>query len=98
MSTEKEFLKYGFLTVFVITGIVYLFTGDFNRSVNAACGGSLMVMFGLICLRYKTKEYINRNKLVNLLAYALLCPVSYTHLDVYKRQVKDTSQWGQRAT
>lgn len=73
MSTEKEFLKYGFLTVFVITGIVYLFTGDFNRSVNAACGGSLMVMFGLICLRYKTKEYINRNKLVNLLAYALLC-------------------------
>jgi hypothetical protein len=73
MSTEKEFLKYGFLTVFVITGIVYLFTGDFNRTVNAVCGGSFIVMFGLICLRYKTKEYINRNKLVNLLAYALLC-------------------------
>ncbi len=73
MSTEKGFLKYGFLTVFVITGIVYLFTGDFNQTVNAACGGSLMVMFGLICLRYKTKEYINRNKLVNILAYALLC-------------------------
>ncbi|MFY9173929.1 MAG: hypothetical protein WAO24_01080 [Peptococcia bacterium] len=73
MSNEKEFLKYGFLTVFLITGIVYLFTGDFNRTVNAACGGSLTVLFGLICLRYKTKEYINRNKLVNLLAYALLC-------------------------
>ena len=73
MSNEKEFLKYGFLTVFIVTGIVYLFTGDFNQTVNAACGGSLMVMFGLICLRYKTKEYINRNKLVNLLAYALLC-------------------------
>jgi hypothetical protein len=73
MSNEKEFLKYGFLTVFVITGIVYLFTGDFNRLVNTACAGSLMVLFGLICLRYKTKEYINRNKLVNLLAYALLC-------------------------
>jgi hypothetical protein len=73
MSNEKEFLKYGFLTVFVITGIVYLFTGDFNQTVNTACAGSLMVMFGLICRRYKTKEYINRNKLVNLLAYALLC-------------------------
>ena len=73
MSNEKEFLKYGFLTVFIVTGIVYLFTGDFNQTVNAACGGSLMVMFGLICLRYKTKEYINRNKLLNLLAYALLC-------------------------
>lgn len=73
MSTEKGILKYGFLTVFVISGIVYLFTGDFNQTVNAACGGSFMVMFGLICLRYKTKEYINRNKLLNILAYALLC-------------------------
>ena len=73
MSNEKEFLKYGFLTVFVISGIVYLFTGDFNQTVNAACGGSFMVMFGLICLRYKTQEYINRNKLLNILAYALLC-------------------------
>lgn len=72
MSTEKGILKYGFLTVFVISGIVYLFTGDFNQTVNAACGGSFMVMFGLICLRYKTQEYINRNKLLNILAYALL--------------------------
>src|SRR5690554_5961707 len=31
-----------------------------------------MVMFGLICLRYKTKEFIDRNKSVNLFAYALL--------------------------
>jgi len=72
MSSEKGFFNYGFLTVFVITGIVYLLTGDFNQTANAACAGSLMVLFGLICLRYKTKEYIDRNKSVNLLVYALL--------------------------
>lgn len=73
MSTEKDFFNYGFLTIFVVTGIVYLLTGNFNQTANAACSGSLMVLFGLICLRYKTREYIARNKLVNLLAYALLC-------------------------
>jgi hypothetical protein len=31
-----------------------------------------MVLFGLICIRYKTKQFIDRNKLVNLLIYALL--------------------------
>ena len=72
MSTEKEFFNYGFITVFVITGITYLFTGNFNQTVNALCAGSLMVLFGLICLRYKTKEYIAKNKLLNLLIYALL--------------------------
>ena len=72
MSTEKGFFNYGFLTVFVITGIVYLLTGDFNQTVNALCAGSLMVLFGLLCLRYKTKEYIAGNKSVNLLIYALL--------------------------
>lgn len=72
MSTEKGFFNYGFLTVFLITGIVYLLTGDFNQTANALCAGSLMVLFGLICLRYKTKEYIDRNKSVNLLIYTLL--------------------------
>ena len=72
MSTEKGFFNYGFLTVFVITGIVYLFTGNFNQTANALCAGSLMVLFGLICLRYKTKEYIAKNKILNLLIYALL--------------------------
>ena len=72
MSNEKEFFNYGFITVFVITGITYLFTGNFNQTVNALCAGSLMVLFGLICLRYKTKEYIAKNKLLNLLIYALL--------------------------
>lgn len=72
MSNEKGFFNYGFLTVFVITGITYLLTGNFNQTVNALCAGSLMVLFGLICLRYKTKEYIARNKLLNLLIYALL--------------------------
>ena len=67
MSTEENFFNYGFLTVFIVTGIVYLITWDFNQTANAACAGSLMVLFGLICLRYKTKEYIARNKLVNLL-------------------------------
>ena len=72
MSTEKEFFNYGFLTVFVITGITYLLTENFNQTVNAFCAGSLMVLFGLTCLRYKTKEYIDKNKLLNLLTYALL--------------------------
>lgn len=72
MSNEKDLFNYGFLTVFVITGIIYLLTGNFNQTFNALCAGSLMVLFGLICLRYKTKEYIDRNKLVNLLTYAIL--------------------------
>lgn len=72
MSTEKGFFNYGFLTVFVITGITYLLTGNFNQTANTLGAGSLMVMFGLICLRYKTKEYIARNKILNLVVYALL--------------------------
>ena len=72
MSTEKGFFNYGFLTVFVVTGIVYLITGNFNQTANAACAGALMVLFGMICIRYKTKEFIDRNKLVNFLAYTLL--------------------------
>ena len=72
MSTEKGFFNYGFLTVFIVTGIVYLITGNFNQTANAACAGSIMVLFGMICIRYKTKEFIDRNKSVNLLAYALL--------------------------
>lgn len=72
MSTEKGFFNYGYLTVFVIAGIVYLQTGNFYQTANALCAGSLMVLFGLICLRYKTKEYIAKNKLLNLLIYGLL--------------------------
>jgi len=72
MSTEKEFFNYGFITVFVITGLTYLFTQNFNQTGNALCAGSLMVLFGLICLRYKTKEYIAKNKLLNLLIYSVL--------------------------
>lgn len=72
MSTEKGFFNYGYLTVFVIAGIIYLSTGNFNQTANALCAGSLMVLFGLICLRYKTKEYIAKNKLLNLLIYGLL--------------------------
>ena len=72
MSTEKGLFTYGFLTVFVSMGIIYLLTGEFARAANAGCAGTLMVMFGLICIRYKTKEFIDRNKSVNLLAYALL--------------------------
>ncbi len=72
MTTEKELFNYGFLAVFVITGFIYLLTGNFSMTVNAVCAGVIMVMFGMICIRYKTKEYISRNKLVNLLVYALL--------------------------
>ncbi len=72
MSTEKGLFTYGFLTVFVSMGIIYLLTGEFARAANAGCAGTLLVMFGLICIRYKTKEFIDRNKSVNLLAYALL--------------------------
>ena len=72
MSTEKGFFNYGFLTVFVSMGFIYLLTGNFAMTANAGCAGAIMVMFGLICIRYKTKEYIARNKLVNILAYALL--------------------------
>ena len=66
MSTEKEFFNYGFITVFVITGLTYLFTQNFNQTGNALCAGSLMVLFGLICLRYKTKEYLKQNELLNV--------------------------------
>jgi len=72
MSTEKGLFTYGFLTVFVSMGIIYLLTGEFARAANAGCAGTLMIMFGLICIRYKTKEFIDRNKSVNLLVYALL--------------------------
>ena len=72
MSTEKGLFTYGFLTVFVTMGIIYLLTGEFARAANAGCAGTLLVLFGLICIRYKTKEFIDRNKLVNFLAYALL--------------------------
>ena len=72
MSTEKGLFTYGFLTVFVSMGIIYLLTGEFARAANAGCAGTLLVMFGLICIRYKTKEFIDRNKSVNLLVYALL--------------------------
>ncbi len=72
MSNEKELFTYGFLAVFVITGFIYLLTGNFSMTVNAYCAGAIMVMFGMTCIRYKTKEYISRNKLVNLLIYALL--------------------------
>jgi len=72
MSTEEDFFNYGFLTVFIVTGIVYLITGNFNQTANAACAGAIMVLFGMICIRYKTKEFIDRNKSVNLLVYALL--------------------------
>lgn len=71
-STEECLFKYGFLTVFIITGIVYLVTGNFYQTANAACAGSLLVMFGLICLRYKTKEYIMQNKLINICLYVIL--------------------------
>ncbi len=73
MTTEKGFFTYGFLTAFVSMGIIYLLTGDFARAANAGCAGTLLVMFGLICIRYKTKEFIDRNKSVNLLVYILLC-------------------------
>lgn len=72
MSTEKGLITYGFLTVFVSMGIIYLLTGEFARASNAGCAGTLLVLFGLICLRYKTKEFIDRHKSVNLLVYALL--------------------------
>jgi len=72
MTSEKGFFTYGFLTVFVAMGIIYLLTGEFARAANAGCAGTLMVMFGLICIRYKTKEFIDRNKSLNLIAYALL--------------------------
>lgn len=71
-STEEGLFKFGFLTVFVITGIVYLFTGNIYQTANAACAGLLLVMLGLICIRYKTKEIIAKNKLVDILIYALL--------------------------
>jgi hypothetical protein len=72
MSTEKGFFNYGFLAVFIVTGIVYLITGNIYQSANAACAGSLMVMFGLICIRYKTKEYIVQNKRINICLYGIL--------------------------
>lgn len=72
MSNEKGLFTYGFLTVFVSMGIIYLLTGEFARAANAGCAGTLLIMFGLICIRYKTKEFIDRHKSVNLLAYALL--------------------------
>lgn len=72
MSTEKGFFNYGFLAVFVSMGFIYLLTGNFSMTVNAGCVGAIMVIFGMICIRYKTKEYISRNKLVNLLTYAIL--------------------------
>ena len=71
-STEGDLLKYGFITVFAITGIVYLITGNIYQIANAACAGALMTVVGLICIRYKTKEYITQNKIVNLLIYSLL--------------------------
>lgn len=72
MSTEKGLFNYGFIAVFVSMGFIYLLTGNFAMTANAGCAGAIMVMFGMICIRYKTKEYIAKNKLLNLLIYALL--------------------------
>ena len=71
-STEEGLFNYGFLTVFVITGIIYLLTGNIYQTANAGCAGSLLVMFALVCLRYKTKEYIMQNKLINFCLYIIL--------------------------
>ena len=71
-SKEVDLFKYGFITVFAITGLVYLVTGNIYQTLNATCAGALITMVGLICIRYKTKEYIAKNKIVNLLIYALL--------------------------
>ena len=71
-STEESFFKFGFLTVFVITGIIYLLTGNIYQTANAGCAGSLLVMFGLICIRYKTKEYIVQNKMINICLCGIL--------------------------
>ena len=71
-SKEVDLFKYGFITVFAITGLVYLVTGNIYQTLNATCAGALITVVGLICIRYKTKEYITQNKIVNLLTYALL--------------------------
>jgi len=71
-STEEGLFNYGFLAVFIITGIIYLLTGNIYQTANAGCAGSLMVMFALVCLRYKTKEYIVQNKLINFCLYVIL--------------------------
>src|SRR5690554_3758436 len=70
--TEEDFFNYGFLTVFIVTGIVYLLTGNIYQTANAGCAGALMVMFGLICIRYKTKEYIVQNKMINICLCGIL--------------------------
>jgi hypothetical protein len=71
-STEEGLFNYGFLTVFVITGIIYLLTGNIYQTANAGCAGSLLVMFALVCLRYKTKEYLVQTKLINFCLYVIL--------------------------
>src|SRR5690554_6680252 len=71
-STEEGLFKFGFLTVFVLTGIIYLLTGNIYQTANAGCAGSLLVMFALICLRYKTKEYLVQTKLINFCLYVIL--------------------------
>lgn len=72
MSTEKGLFNYGFIAVFVSMGIIYLLTGNFAMTANAGCAGAIMVMFGLICIRYKTKEYIVQNKLINICLCGIL--------------------------
>lgn len=71
MSTEKDLLTWGFLVVFVTAGTIYLLTGDFNSVANAVCAGSIMVMIGMLALRYKTAEIISKNTLLNLFVYLM---------------------------
>ena len=71
MSTEKDLLTWGFLVVFATAGIIYLLTGDFNSTANAVCAGSIMVMIGMLALRYKTAEIISKNTLLNLFVYLM---------------------------
>lgn len=71
MSTEKDLFIYGFLTVLATAGIIYLLTGDFNSTTNAVCAGSIMVMIGMLALRYKTAEIISKNTLLNLIVYLM---------------------------
>jgi len=40
-------------------------------AANAGCAGSFMVMIGMVSLRYKTKELINKNRLLKLFVYLL---------------------------
>lgn len=71
-NDEKQLLTYGLMTTFVIIGITYLLTGSMQITGNAGATAVIMLLIAMIAKRYKTGEYLSKNKKANAAVYIIL--------------------------